>query len=636
MKKLISENKVCRCHGQTHYGHYGPIMCNTASHGVQAWWAEDCCNKTMDTPEGCWVSSNVGGPGTGGPKKGDEVMIGGGSGFEKPQGGSDRLEKFNKMQMGESKKVRVSLTETELIDYIEKSILSEQHWGAYCEAPNCQCLPNMGGPYTGPGQSYNSISLCLQDTSNCCSDPDQMYSCNEFTGGQCSPDLTGNGQFPSMAACQAANPNGCESKRWDCLANKGNRKFGSKCVEVGNATGKFYTKEECEASKQCAQLASDGKSVNRIDFDYVSATRERDVDGKNIGESHFRRLSRKIINEQTLGFTCEQAPASPQVPCACVPALMPPGPGQTLYQTLVDCQTDTTNCCGNSYGHYECVNGTCTAQAGGQYNTLQDCQGQCGGGLQQWWCMTGVAGVGPCIQSPTNPQPGMATGPFPNQNICMSQCTMGQQYDCVNGTCQQMPGGQYNTLADCQTACTPTLTWKCKNKGNHPKFGKHCVEVQSGGDFATKAQCQASKQCAQLHDKGINQYDMDIDVLNKKGSMVKYEPDGSSTSSYGKETRNLRETDLKRLINKVSKERILKEGPICGSKSGEPCGKCGDGYAWTDSHVTNSCICNHSNGKVCHSTGSAMYGNTDKIKGGIYNPNTNSGIKFDRNRRSYR
>jgi len=37
--------------------------------------------------------------------------------------------------------------------------------------------------------------------------------------------------------------------------------------------------------------------------------------------------------------------------------------------------------------------------------------------------------------------------------------------------------------------CRGHMTWKCKNKGSHPKFGKKCVQVQSGGDFATKQKC---------------------------------------------------------------------------------------------------------------------------------------------------
>ena len=100
-----------------------------------------------------------------------------------------------------------------------KQLMNEQSYGAYCTSPGCQCLPvnnadaiGWGLPYnwTGPGQHYNSLSDCLQDTSNCCSDPDQMYSCNQFTGGSCQPDLTGNGIYSSMADCEAAHPNGCQ------------------------------------------------------------------------------------------------------------------------------------------------------------------------------------------------------------------------------------------------------------------------------------------------------------------------------------------------------------------------------------------------------------------------------------------
>ena len=61
-ERRINEDKVCRCMGQTWYGHDGGIMCNT-DNGVQAWYDSDCCNKTMETPEGCWVSSSVVGPG---------------------------------------------------------------------------------------------------------------------------------------------------------------------------------------------------------------------------------------------------------------------------------------------------------------------------------------------------------------------------------------------------------------------------------------------------------------------------------------------------------------------------------------------------------------------------------------------
>tara|TARA_R100001377_G_C3157965_1_gene98710 strand:- start:295 stop:675 length:381 start_codon:yes stop_codon:yes gene_type:complete len=77
------------------------------------------------------------------------------------------------------------------------------------------------------------------------------------------------------------------------------------------------------------------------------------------------------------------------------------------------------------------------------------------------------------------------------------------------------------------------------------------------------------------------------------------------------------------LRNKSVRRRKLNEGPICGSDSGKPCGEaCGDGYTWQDSPASNSCICNHTSGKVCHTTGGgpngSMYsdGGGGKIKGG--------------------
>ena len=82
------------------------------------------------------------------------------------------------------------------------------------------------------------------------------------------------------------------------------------------------------------------------------------------------------------------------------------------------------------------------------------------------------------------------------------------------------------------------------------------------------------------------------------------------------------------LIKKILRESVLvTEGPLCGDKTGDACGNCGDGYVWTDSYVTNSCICNHSNGAVCHSTGSYV-NNDDSIQiDDLYIPTTSTGIK---------
>ena len=206
------------------------------------------------------------------------------------------------------------------------------------------------------------------------------------------------------------------------------------------------------------------------------------------------------LNEQSLGWTCEQQPGSTP-PCQCVPAIGPLLPGQ--YQTQQDCMMDQGNCCHQ--------------------------------GLPQWWCIGGVAGMS-CIQSPTQPGPN-ASGPFNTQQDCMQSpnCATPQTYACNNGMCIPAPPplGNFTTLADCQQACggnqwwcqggfagpvgcfqSPTNpggtttgpyqsqahcsnlcsqsqnTWKCKNIGSHPKFGKKCAQVQPGqGDFATKQEC---------------------------------------------------------------------------------------------------------------------------------------------------
>jgi hypothetical protein len=284
-----------------------------------------------------------------------------------------------------------------------------------------------------------------------------------------------------------------------------------------------------------------------------------------MNKSDLRRLTKKILNEQNFAFECDAST------CQCTPTTGI-GQGTATYLTMADCMADYHNCCST------------------------------GSGGSQWWCMTGVAGPGNCVQSPTNPQPGMASGPYPTQNMCMSYCTQGLMWDCNNGNCIQSSTGQFVTLADCQGACSGSLTWKCK--GN-PKFGKQCVQVQPGyGDFATKQDCQASKQCAQLKHTGKHS--------GVSGSVKKEMPNFGNSDDDMERSR-----ERARALNEAALS-IINEGPICGDKTGDACGNCGDGYVWTDSHVTNSCICNHSNGAVCHSTGSYIYSDGD-VKGVLQN-----------------
>ena len=89
-----------------------------------------------------------------------------------------------------------------------------------------------------------------------------------------------------------------------------------------------------------------------------------------------------------------------------------------------------------------------------------------------WWCPMGVAGPGPCIQSPTNPQPGMATGPYPDQQTCDAQC--GGISGCLdpntpnydpNATLDcsgnPQPAAGYGDTSCCGTPITGTTTSPC-------------------------------------------------------------------------------------------------------------------------------------------------------------------------------
>ena len=99
-----------------------------------------------------------------------------------------------------------------------------------------------------------------------------------------------------------------------------------------------------------------------------------------------------------------------------------------------------------------------------------------------------------------NPVPNQL-GPYGDISCCGGDAPP-QPWSCYNGNCYQEFQGQYQTEGECIHFCN--RTWKCKNKGRHPKFGKHCVQVPYGGDFATKEECQSSKGCAQLRDTVIS------------------------------------------------------------------------------------------------------------------------------------
>ena len=133
--------------------------------------------------------------------------------------------------------------------------------------------------------------------------------------------------------------------------------------------------------------------------------------------------------------------------------------GQPNVMGIYPDQATCSNMCSQAGGQtYACNQGQCVADPNGQFATLQDCVGQCG--QNQWWCQHGFAGPVGCFQSPTNPG-GTTTGPYQSQAHCSNLCSQSQN------------------------------TWKCKNIGSHPKFGKKCTQVQPGqGNFPTKSDCE--------------------------------------------------------------------------------------------------------------------------------------------------
>ena len=82
-----------------------------------------------------------------------------------------------------------------------------------------------------------------------------------------------------------------------------------------------------------------------------------------------------------------------------------------------------------------------------------------------------------------------------------------EQHACIGSYCVVDPNGPYANLSDCQDCLADpqcpceNITWKCKNKGNHPKFGKHCVSTLDGsGQFTNLQDCKDN--CLQKAEKG--------------------------------------------------------------------------------------------------------------------------------------
>jgi len=105
--------------------------------------------------------------------------------------------------------------------------------------------------------------------------------------------------------------------------------------------------------------------------------------------------------------------------------------GQLSFNSQADCQN--SQICQPSIDDYECVNGQCVIQAGGQYNS------------------------GPTSQD--------------NLNACNSNCPPPpNMWECDNGPngCTQTPNGTFNSQAQCETACCGDIINNYGWATNHP------------------------------------------------------------------------------------------------------------------------------------------------------------------------
>ena len=143
-------------------------------------------------------------------------------------------------------------------------------------------------------------------------------------------------------------------------------------------------------------------------------------------------------------------------------------------------------CGGYSTDEHECLNGQCVPWAGGSFQTLQDCQTNCG---TTYHCIN-------CdLQIMSTYQSGGAC-PQGFVDVGTSVPVAGPCVECLNNNCQgtgnngwaasSTPGSTFNSIPDCQNS------QQCSGGGtDYECVGGQCLQ-QNGGQFANAAACQAS------------------------------------------------------------------------------------------------------------------------------------------------
>ena len=323
----------------------------------------------------------------------------------------------------------------------------------------------------GTGGQYSTEQDCIDDCN-----PPEMFMCDNDLG-TCFQDP--NGQYSSMSACQAnCRPN----KTWNCT------KMGH-CLAVNNSSGQYNTEQDClqnceKPTYNCKWVSGDaqGKKANPNKFGDKKRNLQEQVpisgyqcvphQGSGIGQYPNLQACQAVCGEEVKRNYCvncekQQMRYYPGMPngsqTSCGPGYVDIGPNpspspgpcfdcETIpgsqntqclqgqgwsgpYNSIGECQNGTpTNpaCQTTLVEDYECVNGQCTIQSGGQFNS------------------------GPTTQD--------------NLNACNAVCGIPNLWECDNGPngCTQTPNGTYQTQGQCETACCQDVVNSYGWAINHP------------------------------------------------------------------------------------------------------------------------------------------------------------------------
>jgi len=261
---------------------------------------------------------------------------------------------------------------------------------------NCQQIKwKCDGSYNcvqDPNGQYTTQQDCQQD----CSPPSVTYDCN--ANGSCVPVQGAGGQYLSMALCQQH----CQyDGNWRCKKVGIHPSEDVKQPFIDGGDESRALKEQISSQWNCIKDPN-GPHATQAACQANCPPRDEKIDCIN--------CEKGVMTQVTPPDTCPPgfSPAAslthgPCVECQngtqCVAAGW--GYGPNMFNSMALCQQ---NCQGSEY---ECVNGSCIPQVGGQFPDLNTCQQNCG---QNWECSLNVG----CSQDPN--------GPYPDQVTCETDC----------------------------------------------------------------------------------------------------------------------------------------------------------------------------------------------------------------------